>query len=152
MEALAVSGQEDVIGTEEKGGDPIYASIRDYWDWAKTGLEEILAENAQLTFIPEDVFASCVSGQAHFWVAPEGFVITSREVDEFTNDQTFLFWLAWAEERGQSCVIKYYSFFEQVARDAGYKKIEVRTAVNALEPYLLTEGWTKETVVYTRKL
>jgi hypothetical protein len=140
------------IVTEEKGGDPIYASIRDHWDWAKMGLEEIVAENPRLTYMPEDVYASCINGQAHFWMAPEGFVITSTEVDGFTGNRTFYIWIAWAKERGQSCVIKYYPFFEQVAKDAGYKKIEVRTAVSALEPYLISEGWTKETVVYTREL
>jgi len=152
MEGSAGLDQEDVIGTDEKGGDPIYASIRDHWDWAKTGLEEIVVENPHLTFKPEDVYASCVNGQAHFWMAPEGFVITTEEVDEFTEERTFFMWLAWAKKRGQSCVIKYYPFFEQVAKDAGYKKIEVRTAEKALEPYLLNQGWTKETVVYTRGL
>jgi len=145
-------GQEDVIDMAEKGGDPIYASIRDYWDWAKTGLEEIISDNPSLTFKPEDVYASCVNNQAHFWKAPEGFVVTSTEVDEFTQDKTFFIWLAWAKERGQSCVIKYYPFFEQVAKDAGYKNIEVRTAVSALEPYLVSEGWVKETVIYKREI
>jgi|13_taG_2_1085334.scaffolds.fasta_scaffold00355_6 hypothetical protein len=139
----------DVTVAEDK---PAFAQIREEWDWVKCGIEEILAEQAQLTFRPEDVYAACLNGEAHLWVASEGFVITTAEVDEFTGAKTFLVWLAWAKKRGASCVIKYYSFFAQVAKDSGFSNIEVRTPVTAMEDYLLAEGWKKDTVIYTREL
>lgn len=139
----------DVTATEDK---PTFAQVREEWVWVKRGIEEILAEQPQLTFRPEDVYAACLNEEAHLWVAPEGFVITTAERDEFTGKKTFLVWLAWAKKRGASCVIKYYSFFAQVAKDNGFSNIEVRTPITALEDYLLAEGWKKDTVIYTREL
>ena len=139
----------DATVTEDK---PTFAQVREEWVWVKRGIEEILAEQPQLTFRPEDVYAACLNGEAHLWVAPEGFVITTAEVDEFTGAKTFFVWLAWTKERGQSCVVKYYSFFAQTARRHGFSHIEVRTPITALEEYLLAEGWKKDTVIYTREL
>ena len=76
--------------TETVVNGPIhYASIREHWDWVRVGIEEILAEQPQLTFRPEDVYAMCLKNDAHLWVAPQGFVISTTEVDEFTGNQTF---------------------------------------------------------------
>ncbi len=144
--------RQDEHDMEEKGGDPVYSSIRSHWDWVKVGITEILEQNPQLTFRLEDVYAACVAGNAHLWIADEGFVVTTSETDEFTEEKTFLIWLAWAKELGNNCVLKYYPFFSKAAKEAGFKKIEVRTAVNAMEKYLLKEGWQKDTVVYTRDL
>ena len=128
------------------------AHVRDEWHWVKEGVEEILAEQSQLTFRPEDVYAACLNEEAHLWVAPEGFVITTGERDQFTGQRTFLLWLAWTKKRGQNCAVKYYPFFEHVARENGFQKIETRTPVSALEEYFVADGWTKDTVVYTRDL
>ena len=148
VQALCAQGV-DVTEAEDK---PAFASIRLEWDWVKRGIEEILAEQTQLTFRPEDVYAACLNGEAHLWVAPEGFVITTAEVDEFTGAKTFLLWLAWAKNRGQSCAIKYLPFFAELARENGFKNIETRTPIAALEDYFLAEGWKKDTVIYTREL
>jgi hypothetical protein len=137
----------DVTATGDK---PTFAQVREEWVWVKRGIEEILAEQPQLTFRPEDVYAACLNGEAHLWVAPEGFVVTTVEVDEFTGAKTFLLWLAWAKNRGQSCAIKYLPFFAELARENGFKNIETRTPITALEDYFLAEGWKKNTVVYTR--
>ena len=129
---------------------PAYAHVRDEWGWVKGGIEEILAEQPQLTFRPEDVYAACLNGEAHLWVAPEGFVITTTEVDEFTEAKTFFVWLTWAKKRGENCGLKYYTFFAQVAKENGFSNIEVRTPIRALENKLVAEGWKKDTVIFTR--
>jgi hypothetical protein len=144
-------GAQDADGTV-KADSPTLAHIREEWVWVKHGIEEILAEQAQLTFRPEDVYAACLNEEAHLWVAPEGFVITTAERDEFTGARAFLLWLAWAKNRGQSYAIRYLPFFTQLARDSGFKTLETRTPVLALEAYFLAEGWNKDTVVYTREL
>ena len=151
MAELQAHGARDAEGmaTADK---PLLANVRQEWDWVKRGIEEIIAEQPQLTFRPEDVYAAVLNGEALLLVAPEGFVITTEECDEFTGAKTFLVWLAWAKERGQSCVIKYYSFFAQAAKEHGFTSIEVRTPVTSLEGYLLAEGWNKDTVIYTREL
>ena len=132
--------------------NPVFANVRAEWDWVRRGIEEILAEQPQLTFRPEDVYAACLNKEAHLWVAPEGFVITTTDVDEYSGAKTFFVWLAWAKKRGESCVIKYYPFFAQVARENGFSRVEVRTPVAELEGYLLAEGCNKDTVIYTRDL
>jgi len=131
---------------------PLLANVRQEWEWVKRGIEEIIAEQPRLTFRPEDVYAAVLNGEALLWVAPEGFVITTEQDDEFTDKKSFFVWLAWAKERGQSCVVKYFSFFAQIAKQHGFSHIEVRTPITALEEYLLAEGWEKDTVVYTREL
>lgn len=140
------------IAAGDRGTEPVLANVRQEWIWVKRGVEEILAEQAQLTYIPEDVYAACLNGDAHLWVAPEGFVVSTEERDEFTGARTFLIWLAWAKDRGQCCAIKYYPFFARVAKQHGFNKIETRTPIPALEDYFLAEGWQKDTVVYTREL
>ena len=146
-----VHGAQDV-DTMAAAANPARANIREEWAWVKQGIKEILAEQPQLTFIPEDVYAACLNQEVHLWVAPEGFVITTAERDEFTGARTFLLWLAWAKNRGQSCAIRYLPFFTQLARDSGFKTLETRTPISALEAYFLAEGWNKDTVVYTREL
>ena len=132
--------------------EPVLAHIREEWDWVKRGIEEILAEQPQLTFRAEDVYAACLNEEAHLWVATEGFVISTAERDEFTGARTFFLWLAWTKDRGQSCAIKYIPFFVNIAKENGFNNIETRTPVTALERYFLADGWRKETVVYTREL
>lgn len=144
-------GELEVVGTD-KAVNPVIVPIREHWEAVKVGINEILAEQPQLTFRPEDVYAACLNEEAHLWVAPEGFVITSSERCQFTGARTLLLWLAWAKNRGDNCAVKYLPFFEQVAREHGYKSIETRTPISALEDYFLADGWTKDTVVYTREV
>lgn len=145
-------GEQDVTDTVESADEPVLGNIREEWVWVKRGIEEILAEQPQLTFRPEDVYAACLNKEALLWVAPEGFVITLETHDEFTNRKTFFVWLAWAKKRGESCVIKYYPFFAQIAKQHGFFNVEVRTPFSGIEDYLLAEGWKKDTVIYTREL
>jgi len=135
-------------------GNPICVDIREQWDWVREGVEEILAEQPQLTYRAEDVYAACVNQKALLWVTEQfdGFVVATPETDSHTGDRTFLVWIAWTKVRGQNCVIKHYDFFADIARENGHKHIEVRTPITAMEPYLLSQGWSKETVIYTRSL
>ena len=132
--------------------EPRVTDIRREWYWVKKGIEEILAEQPQLTFRPEDVYAECVNGNALLWVTYEGFVITTSRKDTYTGDETFLFWIAWAKQRGRKCVIKYLPFFEDKAREAGFKHVELRTPVKAMCDYLTEQNWMIDTVIYRRGL
>lgn len=143
--------QDEEIGTAT-AADPVFGDIRKEWHWVKPGIQEILSESSSLTFRAEDVYAACISQQAVLWVAEDGFVISTSEVDPFTDERTMFLWLAWAKERGNDLVSKYNGFFEQVARDAGYKQMETRSPFLGLMPHLTERGWNVDTVVYTRKL
>ncbi len=136
----------------EQVTEPTLANIRQEWAWVKGGIEEILAEQPQLTFRPEDVYAACLNGDAHLWLAPEGFVVSTESLDEYTGTRTFFLWLAWAKNRGENCAMKYIGFFEKTAKQYGFSRIETRTPIGALETYFLADGWKKDTVIYTREL
>ena len=142
---------QNAVG-EQHINEPIPADIRVEWHWVKTGVEEILAEQPQLTYKPEDIYAAVLMQKAILWVAPEGFVISTQEQDQFNGDMTFLVWVAWAKKRGDNCAIKYYDFFASNAKEAGFKKIEVRSPITAIEKYLISEGWQKDNVIFTREL
>lgn len=131
---------------------PRLSDIREEWCWVKEGVEKILNDNPQYTYRPEDVYAACVSGQAQLWTTSEGFVVTSGELDQFSGDKSCLIWLAYAHELGAKLVVKYVDFFEKAATEAGYDRLEVRTAVPELGEYVLGQGWRLDTVVYSREL
>lgn len=120
--------------------------------WVHPAIDEILDANPQLTFDAADVYAACMNGSATFWTTDDGFVVTTSEIDTFNNERTFLIWLAWAKVRGNNLVVKHQDFFIDHARDRGFKKIEVRSAVPELSSYVLAYGWQVDTVVYTRDL
>ena len=136
---------------EERSDEPQLADIRDHWHWVRDGIQEILEDQKQLTFIPEDVYAACVNGEAQLWVAPEGFVITTGLKDEYARTSTLLIWIAWAEERGKDCVLKYMTFFSEEASKAGYIEVEVRTP-KPFPQRRLDAGWKLDHSVYTRRV
>ncbi len=127
---------------------PFIGNIREDWDYVRDGIGVILRANPSLSYRPEDVYAEVVSGQALYWKTPEGFVISTTEVDPYTGGKTFLVWLAWANEKGNKNVLRYYPFFRQVAAESGYEALEVRTNVSKMETILVNAGWVKDHVVY----
>jgi hypothetical protein len=142
---------QDVATVTETAVDPWVADVRKEWDWVKKGVDEIVS-TANVTYRAEDVYAACVSNQAVLWITNEGFVISTTEIDPFTEEKTMLLWLAWAVERGNDLVSKYQAFFERVAKEAGYGRMETRSPFLGLMSHLIGHGWDVDTVVYTRKL
>jgi len=132
--------------------EPVVGDARREWDWIRPGVEEILRSSRSLTYRAEDVYAACVNQQAVLWITSEGFVVSTTETDTFTGKKTMFLWLAWAKEKGNSLVSKYQSFFERVAREAGYSYLETRSPFLGLMPHLESHGWSIDTVVYTREL
>lgn len=130
----------------------VVADIRREWDWVKIGVEEICQLNPNLTFRPEDVYAACVNRQAVLWISPDGFVVTTTLIDEFTGEKTLFLWLAWAKSRGTSLLTKYQGFLERATREAGYSILETRSPFLGLMSHMKAHGWTLDTVVYTKRV
>lgn len=145
---LSQSGETDTATAVE----PVVSDIRREWDWVRRGVEEILRSARTFTYRPEDVYAACINKQAVLWTTSEGFVISTTEIDPFTDRKTMFLWLAWAKDRGNSLVSKYQTFFERVATEAGYSYLETRSPHLGLMQHLESHGWTIDTVVYTRAL
>ena len=132
--------------------EPVIGDIREDWDRVRVGVEAILQAHPQLSFRPEDVYAEVVAGHAVYWKAPEGFVVTSIEVDRFTPKKTLLIWLAWSEQQGQRNVLKYQDFFQKVPVEICSEAVEVRTTVRQMEDILIDHGWEIDQVVYRYRL
>ena len=129
---------------------PVIADIRKEWDWVKVGVKEILIDQPQLTYRPEDVYAECVSGNATLFVLGKNFAITTVYLDKYTDDKIFLGWLTWGKNIQNAH--RYVHFFEKVARDCGCVYMEGRTSIDRLGEYYLENDWKLETRVFRRKL
>lgn len=133
---------------------PVMANIRAEWDWVKEGVEEILNLSRHLTWRPEDIYASCLSGESALWVYnKDWFVVTTVEVDQFNGDRTFLIWLSWTRERGFGVAAEVWPFFEMVARQSGCNMIEVRTEHKKVGEYIEADlGWGCQQMVFSKDL
>jgi hypothetical protein len=132
---------------------PRVANIREEWHWVKLGIEEILHLDPNLTFRPEDVYASCVGGESQLWVHPNFFNVATIEVDEFTGDRTFLLWLSWAKERGGANAVAFASFYEDVARQCNCQRIETRSAQMPAVQYAVDKvGWEIKEIIFGKNL
>ena len=80
----------EVTPTDEGAVEPVVGNIRKDWDSVGPAVNRLIQDYPQLSFRSEDVYAAVVSGEAIYWKAPEGFVISTVEVDEFSGEKTFL--------------------------------------------------------------
>ena len=147
-QAQVIDLPEQSIQNDEEPVTPVIGDIREDWDSVRPCLELLLEECTNLSFRMEDVYAEVVAEKAVYWKAPEGFVISTTEVDRFTNRKTFFIWIACAYERGNRNMLKYYPFFQSLAKELGMEALEVRTAHIAIQPILLGAGWKMDTVIY----
>lgn len=133
--------------------NPAPADIRKEWHWVKGGVEEILHLDPNLTFRPEDVYASCLSGESELWVHPDFFNVLTIEVDPYTGDKTLLLWLSWARNRGGANAVTHAKFYEQLARHAGCQRIETRSAQMPAVQYAVDKvGWEVKEIVFGKDL
>ena len=132
---------------------PVVSNIRAEWDWVKQGLEEILHLDPNLTWRPEDVYASVIAGESHLWVHPEFFVVSTIDTDLFTGDKTFLLWIAYARKRGGANAATYAKFFEDVASEVSCQFISTKSIQMPVVEYLVDQvGWEKTEITIGKDL
>ena len=144
-------------GTEKKSTidvyiDPKPADIRSTWNIVKPGIEQILAENPYLTFLPEDVYSECVNERAFLYTSPVGFLVLTVEVDQFTKDKTLLLWIAYTYEKGGHNWLAHNDWFNDLAMETGCKYLEARSRVPEMESYTEEIGWGLDTRIYRKKV
>jgi hypothetical protein len=139
--------------TDAKLINPQIGNIRQEWHWVKPGIEEILHLDPSLTYRPEDIYASCISGESQLWIHPDFFNVATIEVDPFTGDKTFLLWLSWAKERGGANAVTFASFYEDVARQYQCSRIETRSVQMPAVDYAVEKvGWKIREIVFGKDL
>ena len=132
---------------------PVMADVRKEWHWVRDGIQEILDEIGTLTYRPEDVYASCLTGGSVLWITHEGFVVSTTNIDPFTDNRLFLIWLAWSKQKNTEIAVKHQPFFEKYARDTGHVGMELRSPYLGLMKYMTEKlGWTLDTIIYTKAL
>ena len=149
--AVQFSGEQGDDGMVT-ADNPVESLIEDNIHWVAPAVEEILADNPQLTYTAADVYLACAQGQATLWTTDEGMVVTTGETDIFTGKRTMLVWLAWSKKRGTNIAAKHQDFFIEQAKQGGFVKLEIRSAVPELKEYILAQGWQLHTIVYTRDI
>lgn len=141
---------------EEVSAELVYprvANIREEWDWVRQGIEEILHLDTNLTFRPEDIYASVLKGESQLWVHPNFFNVATIETDEFTGSKTFLLWLSWARERGGANAVTFASFYEDVARQYNCTRIETRSCQMPAVQYAVDKvGWEIREIIFGKDL
>lgn len=144
--------QPESMSQKRLSSDPHIADIRHEWHWIKPLLDNMLTLNSYLTWIPEDVYHECRSGNAVLWVAETGFVITTLHTDEYSNEKSLVVWIAAAKELGGKNVVSYLPFFEDVAKGCDCHNVEVWSFVGCMEEYLAPLGFEVATRVFKKRV
>jgi len=132
--------------------EPVLTDIRSTWNKVRPGIEKILEDNPQLTFIPEDVYSDCVNENAFLFTSPAGFLIFTLQLDRYTKDKTLYMWIAYTYEIGGHQWIAHEKWIERVAKSFNCKYIEAQSNVPGFESYATKNGWNLDTRIYRREV
>ena len=132
--------------------EPVLTDIRSTWNKVRPGIEKILEDNPQLTFIPEDVYSDCVNENAFLFTSPAGFLIFTLQLDRYTKDKTLYMWIAYTYEIGGHQWIAHEKWIEKVAKSFNCKYIEAQSNVPGFESYATKNGWNLGTRIYRREV
>ena len=131
--------------------DPVIANIKQEWHWVRAGLEQIYSNSPDIDEIPEDVYAACVSGNAHLWCHPAGFVVTRFVGSD--HDRGLLLWHAWAREQGGKHSLEYHDFFEAVALNSGCTYLETQTVHQPIVDHFINRlGYRVKVHILTKQI
>ena len=131
---------------EEHLPEFVISDIAIEWDWVKLGVEEIISSQANIKNRPEDVYASCKTGESCLLVQ-----ILNKE---FTQEKSFFIWLAWfaPEVRKAHTLSDYLGFFDNLARNAGCTQLEAITTTKPLSRLYSSIGFEIEEITFVRKI
>lgn len=119
--------------------------IRKEWDRISGPLGKVLNGMDER---PEDVYADCVHGDAHVYMAGEdGFVVLRKTENRFTGEGELVIWVAslFDSVDAGSAVEKYKDAMFEIARKAGCKRIVYRRTRGSLKA---GGGWVKTMETY----
>jgi hypothetical protein len=135
--------------------EPVFSDIRLEWDWVKPQIEQILLEQPELTYRPEDVYASCINGSAKLVTLDKNkFAVIEVTTDPFTYKKSLNIWVAGVTEDGKSgnTVLSYTGFFEKVARELDCSYLECSTSKVSLGRLYSSVGMSLKLQTYVKDL
>jgi|TARA_R110001606_G_scaffold257442_1_gene405423 hypothetical protein len=122
--------------------NPVVADIKKEWDWVGNGIREIHAQFPWLEYRPEDVYAACTNGTAALYKTDQGFAVFTVETHPINGHKSFLCWLAWGKnDKKGSLIAEHFNFFCNEGKKLGCKRINVKTPIDGLDKFLVSQGW-----------
>lgn len=81
----------------------IYAAdVRAIWDQIKPGVEQIHSSMPWVEWRPEDIYASCISGESALFVQdeknPGASFFVAKVITSQSGERRFFIWVAWSPE------------------------------------------------------
>jgi hypothetical protein len=130
--------------------EPVLTDIRSTWNKVKPGIEKILADNPDLTYIPEDVYSDCVNEKAFLFTSPMGFLVLTFEFDKYTKDKTLYVWIAYTYNKGGHGIVTHTPWLNKLAKKYDCKYLETQSNVPKFEEYFPNNGWGLNMSIYRR--
>lgn len=120
--------------------------IRKAWDTVRLGLEHV-RRKASPEWLPEDIYAACVTGQAFLYSADCGFIVVQPQTNKITSEPELLVWVAYSNM--PDSVSTFQGAVDNVARDNGFKRLVMWSNRPGWEK---VPGWVPKNVIYEREL
>lgn len=124
----------------------VLKDIREVWDEIRPGLEHV-RQKTEAPWRAEDVYSTCLVGQASLYVGETGFVVVQAKVDPFTGEPELFIWVAYAE--GQGNIERFQDAVDELARDHEFTKLTMWSRRPGFER---VPGWQQVAAVYERRL
>lgn len=127
----------------------ILSDIKTNWTWIKPCLEKLKAAESGLSWIPEDIYASCVYGESRLYIGgedPDSFMITRIDEDKETKKRTLFIWIAWGGS-GHNIMDKYFTDLVRMAQSNNCDTMRMQSPRRGFEKI----GWTPTMIDYSRE-
>jgi hypothetical protein len=124
----------------------VLKDIREVWEAIRPGVEHTRLKT-EAPWRAEDIYATCVVGQAFVYVGETGFIIVQPKTDPFTGQPEMFIWVAYAE--GEGNVLRFQAAVDELARDHDYTKMTMWSTRPGWEKAV---GWNAVATVYERHL
>jgi hypothetical protein len=120
--------------------------IRLVWNAIRPGIESIHAGMPWVDWIPEDLYAACILGEAAVIIKPDtnpgdAFMIVRMDTNNRSGEKTLFIWIAWSpDEEGAASI---YRDLEILGQNNGCAAIEFITGQKKLVDFAQQFGFTK---------
>ena len=131
----------------------IRSDIRLVWDSVRPGLIYI-KDKCNAAWRPEDVYASCVSGEADVFLVkgyPHRFAIVQVKTCPFSLDKSFLVWIAYDESNDHGAA-NYLSELEEIAKNYGCDSLEFWSPRKGMQRLTEKSEYKAQSTIYKKRI
>jgi hypothetical protein len=125
---------------------PQLVDIFDVHQLVETPIHKI-GEEAGKPSLFADIYKACSQGEAFLFVEGESFTVLKPIVEDRLSK--LLVWVAYSKVG--NAYEKFMPFIEERARDIEVDVIEFWTALEPMNRYVRSKGWTKKYTIWSKK-